>query len=93
MLESVQDCAAHWVYYSHFDSSIYMVTICPSSLSWPPIHVPLITLSLLLFYGIMKQWTSISCNKYFQFNCNSTHSHPRTLVTQSSIVNAFHYSL
>jgi len=42
--------------------------------------VRLITISLLFLYDIMKKQTPIPFDDYFQYNCNNTRSHSRTLA-------------
>ena len=76
---------------------LYMVTsfqVCLTKLGWPSMNIHLIMLSLLFLNDIIiKNHSSILLHDYFQFNSSRTRSHSLTLLTKSSVLNPYRFSL
>jgi len=94
LLESVQRRTARWIK-SKYDSTLYQwsksTDDCLTELKWPTLAHRLYQ-SVVMLHSIMNNYTPINFCHYFTFNTNATRSHPLTLQTRSSMVNAFRYS-
>ena len=95
LLESVQRRAARWIK-SRYDSTLYRwnknTDDCLKELKWPTLASRRQYQSIIMVHSIMQKQTPINFNNHFQFNTNSTRSHPLTLQIPSSSINALRYS-
>jgi len=95
-LEAIQYKAARWICGSRFNPSSFTWSpssrLCLSELHWPSVYCQLTTISLLFLYDLIHNWTTISFDDYFTFNCTITRSHSKMLTTKSSSINAYRFS-
>ena len=95
ILESVQRRAARWIK-SKYDSTLYQWSKssddCLKELKWPTLASRRLYQSVVMLHSIMNNQTPINFYHHFDFNTNPTRSHPLTLKSRSSSINAFRYS-
>ena len=95
LLESVQRRAARWIK-SKYDSTLYQwsknTDECLKELKWPTLASRRLYQSVIMLHSIMNNQTPINFCCHFDLNITATRSHPLTLQTLSSSINAFRYS-
>ena len=95
VLESVQRRAACWIQ-SKYDPNVHKWTkssdVCLKELRWPTLALRRQYYSILMLYSILHNLTPITFTRHFELNTLPTRSHPSTLISKASTINAYRYS-
>ena len=95
-LEAIQRCAARWVCGSRWNPHTHNWTKssapCLQNLNWPSLHTRRSYFAIAQVHDILHKKVSIPFDSHFKFRDNHTRSHPLSLVTSSSSINAYRYS-
>ena len=95
VLESVQRREACWIQ-SKYDPNVHKWTkssdVCLKELRWPTLALRRQYYVILMLYSILHNLTPITFTRHFELNTLPTRSHPLTLISKASTINAYRCS-